>query len=290
MNRKSIISLLLIAAVLLCGVWWWNAWRVEPIPSSVAPTESKLVAETLQSSPRIPVGKGGLTDGGKFVPSMPADAPARAVTREEAEAKLKQALKVEEIAPGRFQIGNVKFDRNTREVTVPARVNMRQGVVEYALTTESGKRHEAMLTTTASPQDVHLAFLLLGKKAAAMQANAGSAAIVTSEDAVEVSVSWETNGPVAKHPLSSLVTLTKGNPQELGEVMAQTSWHYTGSRFTGPGGFAAQAEGGLISLIQDSAALINNPGSSRENDDIHVPNSALLPADGVPVTVHFRLP
>lgn len=290
MNRKSVISFCLVAATILLGVWLWNALMVEPIPSSVEPTETEHVAETLQSSPRIPEGKGGVTDGGKFVPSVQADAPARAVTRDEAEAKLKQALKVEEIAPGTFQIGNVKFDRSTREVTVPARVNMRQGVVEYALTTESGKRHEAMLTTTASPQDVHLAFLLLGKKASAMQANAGTAAIVTPEDAVEVSVSWETNGPVAKHPLSSLVTLTKGNPQELGEVMAQTSWHYTGSRFTGPGGFAAQAEGGLISLIQDSAALINNPDSSRENDDIHVPNSALLPADGVPVTVHFRLP
>lgn len=290
MNRKTQIGMLIAATALLSGGLWWMNRGDEAETADGPRVELEHASERLQASPLIPDGKGGLTEEGKFVPPATEQTVVRAVTRDEAESKLKQALKVEDLGSGKFQIGRVKFDRNTRELTIPARVNMRQGVVEYALTTEFGKRHEAMLTTDASPQDLHLAFLLLGKKAATLRAEVGSTTNIKPEESVEVSVSWETNGPTAVHPLSSLVSLTKGNPQEPGEAMATSSWHYTGSRFTGPGGFAAQLEGGLISLINDSAALINNPSSSRENDDIHVPNGALLPADGVPVTVHFRLP
>lgn len=51
----------------------------------------------------------------------------------EAEKKLRAALKVEELEPGKFRIGKVTFDRNARTVTFPAKVNMRGGLIEYVL-------------------------------------------------------------------------------------------------------------------------------------------------------------
>lgn len=280
MNPRS--SLVAMAVLLLGGAVWYFASRQ-------ADGETRSRDVTLVGSARIPAGKGVLTTGGKFVSPQGAETQQPA-TRAEAEGKMQAALKVENLGGGKFRVGQVSFDKAARKVSLPARVNMRAGVVEYVLTTEAGKKHEALLTSAANPQDLHLACLLLGMKGAPVSGANGEAMTVAAADAVQVSVSWETNGPPAVHPLSSLISLTKGDPGQPGEPMPAGAWHYTGSRFTGPGAFAAQAEGTFISLIRDSSALINNPGGSRDNDDLHAPNAALLPAEGTPVTLILQLP
>jgi hypothetical protein len=278
---KKVGIIMLALALAAGGVWYF--YRPAGGPAG------EPWAEKLLTSSRIPAGKGALTTGGKFVPPQGAEAQ-QPVTRAEAEGKLQEALKVEELGGGKFRVGRVSFDKSERRVSLPAKVNMRAGVVEYVLTTEAGKKHEALLTSAASPQDLHLACLLLGMKGAPLAGENGEAMTVAAADAVQVSVSWETNGPPAVHPLASLISLTKGDPGQPGEPMPAGAWHYTGSRFTGPGAFAAQAEGTFISLIRDGSALLNNPGGSRDNDDLHMPNAALLPPEGTPVTLILQLP
>lgn len=282
MKRRTLwIPLALVAAI---GGAWFALRRPTPRPNELPKAPDKLVG-----SPKIPQGKGALTSGGKFVPPQGAETQ-KPVTREEAEGKLQQALNIEDLGGGKFRLGQVSFDKAARKVSLPAKVNMRAGVVEYVLTTEAGKKHEALLTTVASPQDLHLVCLLLGMKGAPLSGDSGKAMAVPAADAVEVSVSWETNGPPVVRSLNSLISLTKGDPGQTGTPMAAGAWHYTGSRFTGPGTFAAQAEGNFISLIRDSSALLNNPGGSRDNDDLHTPNAALLPTEGTPVTLILQLP
>lgn len=242
-------------------------------------------ADPASRNDRIPEGKGETTQAGKFVPNTPEN--ARPVKPEEAEKHLRENLKVEELAPGRFRIGRVKFDTRARTVSLPAEVHMRGGVIEYALTTEKGKVHEAMLTTKASPRDVHLAYLLLGMTGSPPTGAAGEAMKLQPAQSVDISVSWETNGPVRTLPLASLLATAKGAPGGTISPMPATPWHYTGSRFYGSATFAAEAEGSLISLIRDDSALVNNPGPSRDDDTIHLSNSSTLPPQGTPVTVIF---
>lgn len=237
---------------------------------------------------RIPEGKGETTQAGKFVPTTKED--ARPVKPEEAEKQLRENLKVEELAPGRFRIGRVRFDTRARTVSLPAEVHMRRGMIEYALTTEKGKAHEAMLTTKASPRDVHLACLLLGMTGSPPAGAAGEAMKLQRAQSVDISVSWETNGPVRTLPLASLLELAACAPGGTISPMPANPWHYTGSRFCGPAIFAAEAEGSLISLIRDDSALVNNPGPSRDDDTIHQPNSSALPPQGTPVTVILQAP
>ena len=144
---------------------------------------------------RIPDGKGSTTGAGKFVPAaVKEDRPA--VSPAQVEKQLREALKVEETAPGKFRIGSVKFDAANRTVSLPAKVNMRGGVIEYVLTTESGKAHEALLTTKASPQDLHMACVLLGMKGTPLTGGAGEAMKLQPVGSVKISVLWETYGPV----------------------------------------------------------------------------------------------
>jgi len=83
--------------------------------------------------------------------------------------------------------------------------------------------------------------------------------------------------------------VTNGSPKDPGQPMSLDRWLYNGSEFD-RWGFAAQREGSLVALIRDPAALVNNPGPDRDNDQIHFPNAAVLPAKGTLVRVILRLP
>lgn len=191
---------------------------------------------------------------------------------------------VEPVGQGRFRIGIVTFDQAARTVTIPARVNMREGGVEYALVTEQGKRHEAIFSTEARPEHIHLGCLLLGQREAAL------AGAVPTDAAVSVEVAWETNGPEKRVPLAECVALAKDSPdQPGGATLSAGPWLYNGSRIDAAG-FAAAREGSLISIIRDEAALLNNPRADRDNDEIHIAHAALLPRVGMPVRILLTLP
>src|SRR5205085_8921184 len=69
-----------------------------------------------------------------------------------------------EIAPGVFEIGAVRLDKNAGTVRFPAKVNMDDGLVEYLMVSPQGAVHESVLVSDVPPQDVHMAMLLLGAK------------------------------------------------------------------------------------------------------------------------------
>lgn len=239
-----------------------------------------------------PPEQGSVEPGGKFIPkvSPPATGKPAAMTRDEAESVLRKDLKIERLDSNKVRIGLVTLDQAARAIRFPATVNMTRGPVEYAVVTEQGKRHEAVFVTKASPRDIHLAMLLLGIKPGEPESGPARTLKVPAAAAVKATVQWETNGPLASHPLAALIALADADPSRpTTRTMPDGSWLYRGSGFDG-GGFRATREGSVVSLIGDDAALVNNPGSDRDNDDIHVPNSPLLPPMGLPVTIIFSCP
>lgn len=231
--------------------------------------------EPVPAPESIPAGKGSVDASGKFVPTEPVAGKAPAESREKLEARLRDSMQVRQEAPGRFRIGSVSFDRQRRVVTIPAAVNMVSGIVEYGLVTESGKVHEAVFTTKANPTEIHLACLLLG---------------VSKSADIQVTVTWDTNGPPAEHGLAEMVA-TSSNPSDPVDAkpLPAGPWRYTGSVME-PGGFAAAREGSVISLISDPSALVENPRDDSRHDDQHVANSRLLPPKGSPVHINLTLP
>ena len=227
-----------------------------------------------------PPDKGKVEAGGKFVPSQAsgkADDPFA-------------GLKIERLDGGKLRIGMVTLDQGARAIRFQAAVNMTQGPVEYALVAENGKVHESIFITKASPRDIHLAMLLLGVKAGQIRLGPDRALDLPAESAVEVRVEWETNGPPAVYPMAAMVSLALDRPdQDSGRTLDVGKWFYKGSTFN-TAGFAATLEGSAISLIADESALVNNPGVDREQDEIHVPNSKLLPRQGMPVTIVISAP
>lgn len=220
--------------------------------------------------------QGSVDSSGKFVPAKPAGESPK-VPANPGEWRQEASRLIEKTGDHSFRVGLVRCDRAERLLVIPAKVNLREGLIEYALVAGKGKVHEALLSTEADPLHVQMAALLLG-----IAPGEGK----TRE--VSIEVEWATNGPRRKVAIEELVALAKDTPRDkTGSTMARGAWNFTGSRIDAQG-FAASREGSFIALIEDPAALIVNPRPGNEDDSLHVPNSAALPAEGIPVSVIVR--
>ena len=207
-------------------------------------------------------------------------------------------LKIREISATVFAIGDIRFDKAARSVTIPATASMRDGLAEYLLTTESGKAYESILQTKAEPLHIHAAMLLLGATAsgttdAAAPEHIDSASLahapkLTGDD-VEIRVTWKENGTDRDLPGEALAENTKRRPRKNpAAATASTPWIYNGSRLF-QGKLVVQLEGSIIALVTDPSALVNNPRPGHDDDHIWSPRKENLPPEGTPVEVTIRL-
>ena len=205
-----------------------------------------------------------------------------------------------EIAPGIFTVGSVKLDKNTSTVTFPAKVQMNEGLLEYLLVTPQGPVHETLLTSEASPQDVHMAMLLLGAKGMVMKGEAlpgriDAAALAKAPkltgDRIFLGVKWTDKGgkertsPIERWLVRKIFTPKK--PVKI--VNAEDGpWLYTGSYFY-ENKFIAQMDGAFAAMVTYPGALINNPRTGANDDHIWFVKTEAVPPAGTPVEFSIRL-
>lgn len=225
-----------------------------------------LLAITLhaQTTPRTPTpNEGDVDSAGRF---RAAGEPATNVIANE--QALRERLAVQQVGTDGLRIGPVDVAVAERTVSFPAEVNLREGVVEYAVVHRTGKLHESIFRTGARPEEIHLACLLLGATNAA--------------EAVAVEVTWDRNGPPARHALDELVQVN-------GRAMTAGAWHYAGSAFDAAG-FQAARDGSILAVIRDGGALVENPRAEAMDDNAHTVTSNLLLRVGSPVRIALRFP
>jgi hypothetical protein len=188
----------------------------------------------------------------------------------------------------RSRLGVIEFDHTTREITVPAQVNMVRGLLEYALVGEKGKLHEALLITKARAFDLNLVLLLLNfkpdEKWFVPPAKPKPLEDARPEARLELLVRWNTpaGGEEKTARLDEWVTdiITK-KPAE------PAPWIYTGSYLSEEKRFAAEVDGSIAALYHDARALLNSPRQGADNDEQWTP-AAEVPPKGTPVTVIIR--
>ena len=247
--RRPLLLLTILVLAGGVGLWRWMA-SPKPIPST-AP------------KPEQPLAGGELTSSGKFTPTAAAK-PTGPASAEELQRAAQDYIR--ETGPDELQIGAVTLHRRKRTISFPAKVAERERPLEYALVHETGKTHEALLSTGAAVQDVHLAALLLDAVGQAPQ----------------MEVTWRKHGGEAKVPLHELIGMKEGQLDAI--------WLYNGSEFI-HGGFAASREGSLVALMNDPSALINHPaGGALMRDDVFFAQTTKLPPAGVTVTVILTMP
>lgn len=191
-------------------------------------------------------------------------------------------LPLKNIAPGIFELGKVRFDKNKGEITFPGAVNMDRGPIEYALVHSTGKVHESLLRTDVEPYQIHVARLLAGTNGMAAK-SVPSTEEELKGDRVIIQARWKSNAEETSLRIEDLIFNSESN-----SVMSRGPWIYTGSRFL-DGTFLAQRDGSLVAIMSDPDALINNPRPGRENDKIWQVNSVKMAPVGTPVEITIQL-
>jgi hypothetical protein len=187
------------------------------------------------------------------------------------------------IAPGVFELGKVRFDKNQKTLRFPAVVNQTEAMIEYLIVTTFGKTHESLLRTDVEPYHLQLALLLLGAKGAGANAFPEDETRPLPGDAISIEISWKSGRREKRMPAEDFVYNLQTKSK-----MSRGQWIYNGSQVV-DGTFVAQQDGSIVSVMVDPCALINNPRPGRENDKIWRVRPKGLPPLNSPVEVIIRL-
>lgn len=197
-------------------------------------------------------------------------------------------------ADGVYRIGEVRLWQTNRTVVFPARVNQREGLVEFLLVAGYGPTHESVLQTGVSPLHLHLAMLALGARGNTNTPITGEARDTDPSgpiaepsrqpipgDPIEIELSWGTPPEVHRQRAEDWVWNSQTQ-----SAMTRGPWTYNGS-LAPRGVLFAEANGIFAAVVSDRSALINNPRPGRENDDLWYANTNSVPAVGTPVEVRL---
>jgi len=185
------------------------------------------------------------------------------------------------IAKNAYRVGDVTVDTKQRTVTFPARVNLREGVLEVLICTEYGKTHESLLSTKVDPLHLNVALLLLGLEGGhAVRYQGDSTKPVGSPVEIWFKVKNEESDKLVRAE-EWVYNTHKKRP------MLHTTWVYVGSVLT-KDGFMAQRAGQIVTTFHDPFTLIDNPLPGGGDDTVYVPNAKVLPPIETQVTVSIK--
>lgn len=200
---------------------------------------------------------------------------------------------VKELDGDRLQIGDVIFNRKTREIRFPAKVNMAGGeLLEFALVHVNGKVHESLLMTETSATSINLAFKLLRYPASsefyAIIEKDGTMsnqfpevpADVKAQSRVDIGVEWKDGDKTRTAKLNDWIS--HGSTGE--QMPAADPWVYGGSGIH-DGKFVADMTGDYIAIFLSNAALINFSGKDNNSDEVWLPFPKRVPPEGTNVTI-----
>ena len=259
--RRTFVFLCIL--ILPLAVLWLRRC-VHQTEASVAKADSAITSSST-APPQPTAAQGHVLPDGRYISALPTPVGPDCPTPDALHAATKDKIRI--INPNEVRIGDVRLLKNERTLMIPARVEVRTELLEYAMVQESGKAHESLLVTKVPVQDLHVAALLLG-------------AVGQSP---KIEVRWLRNGGATQVPLTDLIHVEHSAENTL----SANPWIYNGSEFN-HGSFAAMREGSIAALVNDPSALVNHPAAAAlMRDDVFFAKSEKLPAPGVPVIVLF---
>lgn len=223
-------------------------------------------------------------------PSTASGTPSAGVDGARQLAEAQQRLK--KLSATEYDLDGIRINASTREVRFPAQVCLKKAPIEYLLTTDTGKTHETVLTTTLQPTAIQVALLLASYEAA----TEGLLKDVPEDEKpkiwkeeppktpganrVRIDIEWKAGDQMKKAPLKLMVQNvdTRKPPPDL------DTWVFNGS-YIDERGFIAQHEGSIIAVWLDRGAIINSAARGNWRDDLWISLPDNIPDEATPVTV-----
>lgn len=216
---------------------------------------------------------------------------AASPTSEEAADKPTAKPTVDKIDERRYRIGKVEFDSSTREIRIPATVNMTTGLIEFLIVNENGKIHEALFTTDVTPSDINLAITLLRYKPSpelyALPNETGGLSgnfpkvpeDIRAAARVSIDVEWTKDGKPERIGVNEWIQHATTSA-----AMPSSHWVYGGSQIE-EGRFVAESTGDIAAIFISNAAMINYPGKDNGDDTVWLAFENRVPPEGTNLTL-----
>ncbi|WP_265594023.1 YdjY domain-containing protein [Haloferula sp. BvORR071] len=211
-------------------------------------------------------------------------APEQKVTETQPAAK--------ELDGDRLQVGEVIFNRKTREIRFPAAVNMTDGeILEFAIVHSTGKVHESLLITEVPAIELNVAFKLLRypespefyaeREADGTPSNRFPEVKQETKEGsrIDIGVEWKEGDKTRTAKINEWIA-----HGTTGESMPADPWVYGGSMIY-KGNYLAQATGDTAAIYLSNSALINYSGKDNNSDEVWFPFPKRVPPEGTKVTV-----
>jgi hypothetical protein len=190
-----------------------------------------------------------------------------------------QAPPLQMVAPGVYEIGEVRIFKKESKVEFPCQVNMADGLLEYAVVGNYGKVHESLLRTRVEPYALQIALLLLGLEPTTNPLSMQGDPRRPEGSPVNLRVRWQEGELPREARIEEWIV-----NREDGAPMKPTSWIYTGS-VVANGVFLAQVERSIVAIFHDPVAMIDNPLPEGGSGKIWFANPDKVPVPGTEVTV-----
>lgn len=213
---------------------------------------------------------------------------------------------VEKVGESGFKLGLVEFDSKTREIRFPAWVNMQEGMIEFPITHENGRVHEAIFATKALPLHLETALRLLRYKTSAEIFPTYPGVDLENpppyeewpdpvypdavpEAHVQVFASWAEK----KEPVDIRTMLYRSGEESAGEKDATRfdklapHWIFTGS--TEKMGLEVESLGGaIVGIRTEPGCSINTVSSELVHQLEWFADPKRIPIPDTKVTIHIR--
>lgn len=203
---------------------------------------------------------------------------------------------VKKISATTYQIGQITFNKDTREISLPAQTNIitPETPLEYLLVHSNGEKiHESLLVTEADPTHVNIALKLLNYKESPELFRLPREDGTPSEQYPEVTdevkqaarfevlITWKDGNVEATLPATRWI-----HHRVTGKAMPETPWVYNGS-YIHEQKFHAKLTGNILTIFPDVGSIANYPGEDRWDDTLWHPAPG-LPQQGSPLTVTLK--
>lgn len=167
-----------------------------------------------------------------------------------------------------IQLPGVTISRVTSEIRLDAVACLESGILEYVVCRPNTFEHEAIFTTTAKPELVHAALLLIGVEPNPQRHGLAELwfekTLKQTPSRVKVEVEWKEKGKVKRVPLVSL--LRKREEDEAGDGESKSlkiddAWVFAGSFIhqnpeTGEREYAGNRSGILVGIWPNPSTVI----------------------------------
>lgn len=199
---------------------------------------------------------------------------------------------IKQLDENRYLIGTVTIDKKKREIRFPAKLNMKEGLLEYLIVHENGSVHESLLSTTISPTHLNIAFKLLNYPPSPehylIRLKDGSLSdqrpVVDEKTKaaarIRIQLEWTRDNKTLTTPAGQWVQ----HAVRTTESMPEGPWVYGGSEILG-GYYLPETNGEVCAIFATNTALITYPGEGAFDDTVWNVYTERVPEIGTNITV-----